>query len=132
MRYRIRSSPRFAACCSPLVGPAVLYGHRDRARFAAGPGALFSRCRVACGCVVVQYGLRGARADIQPSVRAAQPAERVAEAGGKKPRVVREPSIGDVAARNIGAPALEDFFLFGDFLVKLRLREFLGPDRCQT
>src|SRR6186713_590038 len=102
---------------SPLVRPAVLYGHRDRACFAHGPGALFTRRRVAFGRVVVQYGLCGARTDIQPSVRAAQPAESVAEPSGKKLRVVREPSIGDVAARNSGAPPLEDFFLFGDFLV---------------
>ena len=127
----MRSSPRLAACCSPLVRPAVLYGHRDRARLGAGPRALFTRRRVAFGCVVVQYGLPGARADIQPSVRAAKPAESVAEPGGKKLRVVREPSIGDVAAGNIGAPPAVDFFLLGDFLVESRLSGFLWPASSQ-
>jgi len=36
--------------------------------------------------------------------------------------------MGDVAARNSGAPPLEDFFLFGDFLVEPRFSEFLWPD----
>src|SRR5512145_968202 len=102
---------------SPPVGPAILYRHRDRARLLPGPAAFLRRRRLAFGCVVVQYRLRGARADIQPSVRAAQPAERVAEAGGKKLRVVSEPSVDDVAAGPVGAPAAVDFFLLGEFFV---------------
>src|SRR5262245_10774537 len=105
---------------SPPVGPAVLYGHRDGAGFLRGPAAFLSRRRVVFGYVVVQYSLAGARSDIQPSVRAAQPAERVAEAGGKKLRVAREPSVDDVAAGNVGALAAVDFFLLGDFLVEPR------------
>src|SRR3990172_9720304 len=116
----------------PLVRPAVLYGYRDRARLAKGPAAIFRRRGVAFGCVVVQYGLPGARADIQPSVRAAQPAERVAEAEGKKFRVVRERSAGDVAAGNASAPAAVDFFLLCDFLLDPRLSGFLWPASSRT
>src|SRR5215475_303999 len=92
----------------PCVRPAVLDGHRDRARLVAGPSTLFTRCLVPFGRVIVQYGLPGARSDIQPSVRATKPAESVAEPGGKKLRVVREPPADDVAAGHVGAPAAVD------------------------
>src|ERR1043166_2149340 len=110
---------------SPPVGLAILYRHRDGARLIAGPRALFTRRRVGLGCVVVQYGLPVARSDIQPSVRATQPAERVAEAGRKKLRVVRKPSTSDVTAGNVGAPAPVDFFLLVEFLVQPRFSGFL-------
>src|SRR5262245_20534870 len=70
----------------PCVRPAVLDGHRDRARLIAGPSALFTRF-ISFGRVIVQHGLPGPRSDIKPSVRATKPAESVAEPGGKKLRV---------------------------------------------
>src|ERR1043166_5987297 len=73
----------------PLICPAVLYRHRNRARPAAQPGALFSWRRVVSYCVVVQDRLPFAGPDIQPSVGATQTAERVAEPGGKKFRIIR-------------------------------------------
>ena len=106
---------------SPLVRATILYGHRDRVRLAAGHRALFTRCLIVFARVVVQYGLPGARADIQPPVRAAKPAESIAEPGGKKLRVAREPAVGDVAAGNIGAAAAVDFFLLANFLVDARV-----------
>src|SRR5262245_48712262 len=112
---------------SPTVGPTILDGHRDGARLLRRPPAFLSRGRGVLGYVVVQYRLPGARADIEPSVRAAKIAERVAEAGGEELRVVRKPSAGDVAARNVGAPAAVDFFLLGDFLVELRRSGLLRP-----
>src|SRR5262249_23488013 len=116
---------------SPLVRATILYGHRDRARLAAGHRALFIRCLIVFARVVVQYGLPGARSDIQPPVRAAKPAESIAEPGGKKLRVAREPAVGDVAPGNIGAAAAVDFFLLANFLVDARLREFLCPGGFQ-
>ena len=80
-------------------------------------------------CIVVEYGLPLARADIQPSVRAAELAERVAEAGGKNLRVVREPSVRGVAP---GTPSAVDFFLLGEFLVDSWLNGFLWPASSQT
>jgi hypothetical protein len=57
-------------CCMqpPLVRPAILYGHRDRAHPANGQGALFSRSRVFFECLVVSYGLPVACSDIELSV----------------------------------------------------------------
>src|SRR5262249_24439530 len=117
----------------PLIRPTVLYGHCDCAHLAAGPRALFTRRPVVFGCVVVQYSLPGARSDIQASVRAAQSAERVAEAGAQKFQVVREPSTGDVTAGNIGGAAAVDFFLRCDFLIVAGLSGVLwrGSAQCK-
>src|SRR3972149_8379074 len=89
--YTVIAEPR--GLLFPLVSPAVLYGDRDRARLGAGPAALFSRRRIVLRRVVVQYGVPLARADIQPSVRVAEPAERVAEARGENLPLARQPPV---------------------------------------
>jgi hypothetical protein len=109
---------------SPLVRPAILDGNRDRVRLGSGPAALFRRCGIVLGCVIVEYGLALARANIQPSVRALEAAERVAKAVGKNLRLVREPSVRDVARLTV---SVIDFFLLGEFLVDPRLLGLLYP-----
>jgi len=109
----------------PVVPPAVFDGDRDRARLWGGAAALFSRRRGIFGYIVVQDGLPLARSDIEPSVRAAQPAESVAEAGRKKLRVARESPVGGVDPATIGAPAAVDFFLLEKFLLDPRVNGFL-------
>ena len=123
--YAVIAEPR--GLLSPLVRPAVFYGDCDRARLGAGPAALFSRRRIVFRCVIVEYGLALARSDIQPTVRAAEAAERVSNAGGKNLRVGRQPSVRNVAAENIRAPSAVDFFLLGELLVDPRLHRFLCP-----
>src|ERR1043165_6950250 len=108
---------------APFIGPAILDRERDRARLLRGPAAFLTRRGFRC--IVVQYRLPRARSDIQPTIRAAQFGERVAEAGGKKLGVLREPSAGDVAARNVGALAAVDVFLLAEFLIEFRWSEFL-------
>jgi len=108
---------------APFIGPAILDRERDRARLLRGPAAFLTRRGFRC--IVVQYRLSRARSDIQPTIRAAQLGERVAEPRGKKLGVLREPSADDVAARNVGALAAVDFFLLAEFLVEFRWSEFL-------
>src|SRR5581483_2437471 len=113
----------------PFVRPAVLDRHRNRAHFAGGPRAHFTR-RVGFGRVVVQNGLAGAGADIQPSVRAAQRTERSAEAG-KHLQIAQERSAGDVAFGDVGAATVKYFLLLGDLLVEARRCGLLRPARAQ-
>src|SRR5919109_3175726 len=111
----------------PLVRPAILDRDRDRARFGPGSATLF-RSRIVTRCIVVEYGLPLTSTDIQPSTGAAELAKRVAEAGGKKLRVVRQSSVYRVAP---GTFSVVDFFLFGKFLVNPRLHRFLCPARSK-
>src|SRR5581483_920346 len=105
----------------PLVRAPIFDGNRHGARLRAGAGALRSR-RIA-GRVVLEDRLPFARADVEPAVRAAEPAERRAKISGENLRVRRQAAVGGVTPG--AAPAI-DFFLLGELLVEPRRRKLLG------